>query len=170
MSDFASFLESWKIFYAALAGGTAALMGLIFLAVSLRLDMFTRSGLHEPREVAWQTFINFFWVFVYSLCFLIPQSSSLVFGLILISLSVAGTVLVVKRWMRAHKKLTLARNLVAFLPLLVCYLSLIASGIRGIWEYHALVAVEPALILLIGIAVYDAWELLFAYQKRVESD
>jgi len=165
MSDFGSFLESWNVFYTALAGGTAAVMGLIFLAVSLRLEIFARSGLHEPREVAWQTFLNFFWVFFISLYFLIPGNSQQSFGAVLAILSLIGLILVLRRWVKAHARLPLTRNIVAFVPLLLCYLALMLSGLLGIANFHFLNATAPVLVMLLGIAVNNAWELLFAYRK-----
>ena len=104
MSSLARFLEGWSTFYTAMVGGTTVLMGLVFLAVSLRLEVFTRGGLHEPREVAWQTFINFFWVFVISLVFLIPGASGTALAVILTSLSVAGLFLVLRRWRRSEHR------------------------------------------------------------------
>ncbi len=165
MNDFDTYLRSWSIFYTALAGGTTVLMGLIFLAVSLRLDVFTRSGLHEPKEVAWQTFINFFIVFVVSMVFLIPDSSSTAFAIILTSLSVLGVFLVVRRWARTRGRLSRGKSFVAFVPLLACYLVLATSSVWSFSDFRALVAVAPALIFLVGVAVYNAWQLLFAYRR-----
>ncbi len=164
MTDFGVFLNSWSTFYTALAGSTTVLMGLIFLAVSLRLDVFTRSGLHEPKEVAWQTFINFFIVFVFSMVFLIPDSSPTAFAIILTSLSALGVFLVVRRWVRAHGRLSRGRSFVAFVPLLACYLVLATSSIWSFSDFRGLVAVAPALIFLVGVAVYNAWQLLFVYR------
>ena len=158
MSSLARFLEGWSTFYTAMVGGTTVLMGLVFLAVSLRLEVFTRGGLHEPREVAWQTFINFFWVFVISLVFLIPGASGTALAVILTSLSVAGLFLVLRRWRRAYRRIPLRRSIAAFLPLLLCYFVLAVSSAWSFFDFRSLAAVAPVLVFLVGIAVYNAWE------------
>jgi len=168
MSNFLFYLDGWSTFYVALVGVTAVLMGLVFLAVSLRRDLFARSGLHEPREVAWQTFINFFWVFVVSLMFLIPGWSATAFAAVLTALNVIGVFLVARRWRRVHKKLSRSRSIVAFLPLLLVYLVLTTGSVWCFFDFHSLVAIAPALVFLVGIAVTDAWKLLFAYQRPDE--
>ena len=165
LNDFSSFLENWGVFYTALSGATAVFTGLIFLAVSLKVELFTRSGLHEPREVAWQTFLNFFWVFVISIFFLMPNNSATIFGVILSFLNVAGIFSVIRRWLKSYRNLTFLRNIIAFMPLLLCYLILFAIGIWSTFNYNALTAVAPILIILLGIAIYNAWELLFAYKS-----
>ena len=165
MNDFAAYLGSWTAFYAALVGATAALMGLIFLAVSLRVELFNRRDVPEPRHIAWQTFLNFFWVFVIGLT-LIPSISSLAFGTVLAALSVAGNLSIIRRWYRSRNYLSLNRKLVAFLPLMLCYLGITISGLVAAFaNYTALNAIAPILIFVIGVAVYNAWELLFNYQK-----
>jgi hypothetical protein len=167
MNNFFFYLESWHLFYTAMVGACAALMGLIFLAVSLRTELFTRKDVPEPRNIAWQTFLNFFCVFVIAITFLIPVTSPGALGLILAALGAAGTILVIRRWWRARTHINFKRALIAFLPLLVCYLAITGSGLSGAFHsFNDMNVIAPVTIFLIGVAIYNAWELLFSYQNR----
>jgi hypothetical protein len=169
MNHFAAYLESWNPFYIALVGACAVLMGLIFLAVSIRTDLFTGKGNSEPKSVAWQTFLNFFWVFVIGITFLIPGINLLSLGIILAVLGLAGNAMVMRRWWEARGHLSLKRALIAFLPLMLCYTGITVSSLVGaLVNYSALSAIAPILIFLIGVATYNAWELMFRYQEKAE--
>jgi hypothetical protein len=161
MEGFNVYLESWQTFYGIIAGSSAVLMGLIFLSVSLRLDLFRREARGEPRQIAWQTFVNFFWVFTTSVVFLLPGLTNLSLGLIILLMGLAAEYITSRRWRRARKHLSLGRGLVAFVPLVVCYLGLVASGLLTIfWSYTALIIIGPVSVFLIGVSIRDAWRLL----------
>jgi hypothetical protein len=165
MGSFSDYIASWNIFYAALVGATAALMGLIFLAVSLRIELFNRKDVHEPRQIAWQTFLNFFWVFVIGITFLIPGITALSLGIVLAVLGTVGVILVIRRWWRARKHLSVRQALIAFVPMLACYSAIIVSSLIGAFiAYGAFTVIAPVLIFVIGVAIYNAWELLFSYR------
>jgi hypothetical protein len=69
-------------------------------------------------------------------------------------LGVSGLSLVIRRWTIAHKHLNLKRNIIAFLPLVISYLVLACSGLWGIFDSNALVAVESARgKLMWGVAI-----------------
>jgi hypothetical protein len=161
MENFEAYLEGWRVFYGVVAGSSATLMGLIFLSVSLRLDLFKKLANKEPQQIAWQTFINFFWVFTGSLVFLLPGLTPLVLGLFILALGTSGEYISTHRWWRARNHLSASRGLIAFLPLNVCYLSLMVSGFLTIFDlYHAVVIMAPVTVFLIGISIRDAWRLL----------
>jgi hypothetical protein len=161
MEDFNTYLESWRTFHAVVAGSSATLMGLIFLSVSLHLDLFRRGAEGEPRQIAWQTFINFFWVFTIGIVFLLPNLTDLALGLIILMLGLAGGYITSRRWCQASKHLSLRRGLVAFVPLVVCYLGMVLSGLLSmLWSYNALIILAPVIVFLIGVSIRDAWRLL----------
>jgi uncharacterized membrane protein len=136
-------------------------MGLIFVSVSLHLDLFRREARGEPRQIAWQTFVNFFWVFTTSIVFLLPGLTNLSLGLIILLMGFAAEYITSRRWRRARKHLSLGRGLVAFVPLVVCYLGLVVSGLLTIFSsYTALIIIAPVSVFLIGVSVRDAWRLL----------
>jgi hypothetical protein len=165
MGSFSDYITSWNIFYAALVGATAALMGLIFLAVSLRIELFNRKDIHEPRQIAWQTFLNFFWVFVIGITFLIPRTTALSLGIVLAVLGAVGNLVVIRRWWRARNHVSLKQGLIAFVPMLACYSAIIVSSLIGAFlTFPAFTVIAPVLIFIIGVAIYNAWELLFSYR------
>jgi hypothetical protein len=167
MENISGYLENWRTFYAVLAGSSATLMGLIFVSVSLHPNLFGRETISEPKQIAWQTFINFFWVFTISVVFLVPGLTGLSMGLIVEILGIAGTIIACRRWWRARTHLSLGRALVAFVPLLVCYVSILVSGLLTIgWSYNALTIIAPVAIVLIAISVHDAWDLLIGSREH----
>jgi hypothetical protein len=161
MDNFSVYLESWRVFYGVIAGASATLMGLIFLSVSLHLDIFKKSMTKEPQQIAWQTFFNFFWAFTSSVVFLLPRLTSLSLGLIILLLGLVAEYVSSRRWWRARKHLPLNRALIAFVPLAVCYMVLTVSGFcTTLGLYRGLDAVAPVTVFLIGISIGDAWRLL----------
>jgi hypothetical protein len=136
-------------------------MGLIFLAVSLHLDLFQKKATGEPRQIAWQTFINFFWVFTISLIFLLPKLNNLSLGLIVLLLGLCGEYITCRRWWLVHKHLSVVRNFIAFFPLVICYAGIIIGAFFTIFDlYQALICIAPIAVFLIGISIRDAWRLL----------
>jgi hypothetical protein len=166
MSAFSAYLESWTLFYGALAGACAVFMGLIFLAVSLRMELFNRADFPEPRQIARQTFLDFLWVFVVAIIFLIPGTNRTSLGIIIGVLGAAGAVLVIRRWVKARRHLSFKRAILSFLPLVICFLGLVLTGVlTSCLSFHALAGVAPLLLFLLGVAIYDAWELMFSYNQ-----
>jgi hypothetical protein len=70
-------IEAWQVFFSTVALAAAGLMGLIFLSLSLKLDMLKKSKNAGIRHIAWQTFHNFFFLIMFSLVFLVPQENEL---------------------------------------------------------------------------------------------
>jgi hypothetical protein len=162
MDNFNVYLESWQVFYGVVAGSSATLMGLIFLSVSLRLDLLKKSAYREPQLIAWQTFINFFWVFICSIVFLMPELTSPSLGLIILFLGLCGECISSYYiWWESRKHRSLKRGLLGFISLSVCYLGLVISGAgTAAGYYRALIIVAPICVFLIGISIRSAWRLL----------
>jgi hypothetical protein len=59
-------------FFATLGGGAAALLGLLFVAVSINVAGIVKHD--DTRELARHTFVTFVGVFLYALFVLLPQS------------------------------------------------------------------------------------------------
>jgi hypothetical protein len=161
MNDFAAYLQQWHPFFTTMVVTAATLMGLIFLAVSLHIELFKQTQSREPKQIAWQTFVNFLTVIFVGVLFLIPGMSPPVFGVMLAILGLAGTIIVVRRWVRAAGHLPLGRALIAFIPVMACNLGMVIAGVfTAFSRTGALVAMAPIVILLLGMAVYDAWDLV----------
>jgi hypothetical protein len=77
MTDaFSASVQSWQGFYAAVAQATAALLGLLFVAVSIRLASVTAAERLELRGRVATVFSNLVSALVLSLVMLIPSQTA----------------------------------------------------------------------------------------------
>src|ERR1700727_3566134 len=90
-------LEKWATFATVAGGAAAGLTGLLFVAVSIRIDVIARS--QELRNRAAQTLALFVSVLFISLLLSIPNQSLQVLGLELLALAVVtgGGMLILDR-------------------------------------------------------------------------
>lgn len=59
VESFGQSLDEWTAFYALIGGVAATLLGLLFVAVSLRLNIFDQAEVADVRAFAHSTFISF---------------------------------------------------------------------------------------------------------------
>jgi hypothetical protein len=83
-------LADWSDFYVALAGASAALLGLLFVALSLRLNLFSRPEVADVRAFAVLTFGHFLVLVIIALLGLAPSTSARGLGLSLGALGLLG--------------------------------------------------------------------------------
>lgn len=155
-------MKGWDTF-ATLAGGAAATMtGLLFVAVSIRVDRIKESmGL---RNRAGQTLILFGTVLVASILVAIPAQADWLLGIELIILAaLTGTALYVldRRARTEQSDQPFAQLIEAVSPNLVTLLLMLAAGITLIFGVNAglYVLIAPVLTALIG-GVTSAWLFL----------
>ena len=91
---FARNLTDWSGYYTLVGGMAATLLGLLFVAVSLRLDIFRRRVLADVREFATLIFGSFLVVIVIAALALAPHGGSTSLTWILLLASVAGLLLI----------------------------------------------------------------------------
>jgi modulator of FtsH protease len=72
--QFGAILVTWHDFYVATAGATAALLGLLFVGVSINLSAINAAERIDLRTRAGQAFTNLVFVLVISLIMLVPGS------------------------------------------------------------------------------------------------
>ena len=163
-SSLARAITSWAEFYTFLGTVAATFLGLLFVAISLRLSIFHEKRVRDARDLAALTFGNFLCLVLIAGLFLIPDESRLEFGLPLIAfgvLGLAGDSYVLREAGRSDTENFSMWALGVILFLLATYLSLAVMGI-AILAGHAgalpwLVAVDAALLTT---AVFTAWLLL----------
>ena len=80
MNGFEELVREWQIFYATIAGAAATLVGLLFVAMSLNVGMFTGTESIGLRMLSRQTLSNFLYIIVFALIFLIPRQGPLGLG------------------------------------------------------------------------------------------
>lgn len=83
-------IKDWQTFYSLAGAASATLIGLLFIAASLHLDIFTDESDGELRSLAEDSLINFFHVLITALIFLVPHQTTLGVSVPLIGLGALG--------------------------------------------------------------------------------
>lgn len=158
---FSQQISQWQVFFAAVAGASATLMGLIFLSLSLKLEVLRQMKDKRIRQVAWQTFANFFFLIMFALVFLVPEQTPVGLTLPLLIICIVAIGITVSQALRARSGISVSNLLLESVPSLLAYLGMIGvtamllTGITG-----SLVWLLPIVIILLAIAVRNAWNLL----------
>lgn len=80
MSDFAQEIEAWNAFFTLAGGAAATLMGLLFVAITLRTDIRAQISGSLQKTTASHSFVGYLCVLLFSLFFLIPNQDSTSIG------------------------------------------------------------------------------------------
>jgi hypothetical protein len=155
-------VPAWGTFATVIGGGAAALTGLLFVAVSIRIDYIARS--QELRNRAAQTLSLFGTVLVIAVLMAIPGQGYRTLGAELLALAVissAGLYILDRRAKASRSDQAIARILQAVTPNTVTSVLLIAAGIVLVLGVPAglYVLVAPVLAALVG-GVASTWLLL----------
>jgi hypothetical protein len=155
-------LAAWGTFATVIGGGAAALTGLLFVAVSIRIDYIARS--QELRNRAAQTLSLFGTVLVIAVLIAIPGQGYRTLGAELLALAVissAGLYILDRRAKASRSNQAIARILQDVTPNAVTSVLLIAAGIVLVLGVPAglYVLVAPVLTALVG-GVASTWLLL----------
>jgi hypothetical protein len=155
-------LAEWETFAVITGGAAAALAGLLFVAVSIRVDVIARS--QELRNRAAQTLSLFFTVVVIAALIAIPGQGYRTLGSELLALAVitgVGLYMLDRRANAERSNQPIALILDAVSPNLLTSLLLLAAGIVLALGVHAglYVLAAPVLTALAG-GVIGAWLFL----------
>jgi hypothetical protein len=149
-------LETWGTFATITGGAAAALTGLLFVAVSIRIDYIARS--QELRNRAAQTLSLFGTVLVIAVLMAIPGQGYRALGIELLVLAViagAGLYILDRRATTSRSNQAIAPVLEAVTPNTVTSVLLLAAGIVLVLGARAglYILVAPVLAALVsGIA------------------
>jgi uncharacterized membrane protein len=160
-------LEKWATFATVAGGAAAGLTGLLFVAVSIRIDVIAKS--QELRNRAAQTLALFVTALLITVLLSIPDQSERVLGIELVALAVITGASQIVLGRRARADLTaredsahnVAATLDAVAPNAVTSILLFLAGGLLVAGLHAGldVLVLPVLAALVG-GVVSAWLLL----------
>lgn len=166
-SDSELILEKWATFATVAGSAAAGLTGLLFVAVSIRIDVIAKS--QELRSRAAQTLALFLAVLFITILISIPDQSYPVIGIELIALAVVtgGGLLVLDRRAGADTSArgtsahAVASILDSVAPNAITSILLLTAGLLLVFGVHAGVDVL-VLPVLTGLAggVWSAWLLL----------
>jgi len=165
---FSQQILQWQVFFATVAGASATLMGLIFLSISLKLDVLRQMKDKRIRQIAWQTFTNFFFLIMFALIFLVPEQTPIGLILPLFIICVVAIGITIAQALRARLTGITPLNLLKeSMPSLFAYLGMIAVImllLKGTMQ--SLVWLLPIIIVLLATAVRNAWSLLVGVQQK----
>jgi len=154
----------WDDFYLAIGGASAALTGLLFVAVSLRPREIRNSALMAGR--ARSAFYAFVTVLFVSLLSLAGTSSRLV-GIGQVGVAVAVVALsapFTKEAIQAHT-LNYQRAAIYHLGLGVVAAAGVVRVVRGAHQAAAVV-LAVGVLLLLGIALSNSWQLVLSHDAE----
>jgi len=166
-SDLAYSPAEWSSFFAAEVGASAALAGLLFVAISINLSKIIDFPHLTPRAAkAIVTLVGI--LFAASLC-LVPGHSNYLLGAELILLG-ASIWIMITVTQRAHSRgnpyispsqrfLYALLSQLSAIPIIICGASLLLSRGGGLYW------LVPAVIVSFASALLDAWVLLIEIQR-----
>ena len=167
-------------FYLGAAAASATLVGLLFVAIQINLDTFSREPDNRWRAVGRVTFTTFVMLFIMPLMFLIPKLTDSLRGWIILLAVGISVVRILQAWLpvwrgvfrgRVERVWQTAWLLVG--PLLV-YIYLGTAGLALLMGKAAAdveLSVAFALVGLFSLALRNSWNLLVevaAERKRPE--
>ena len=169
--SFGAAVAEWGDFYTYVGTVAATLLGLLFVAVSLRLNIFHRREVADVRDFALLTFANFFFLVLIALLFLVPSQSRIGLALPLALMGMLGLtgfvwfardIVMLNQMMPLWQWAYSGASLVTYGGLIVVALTLLA-GRTGALSW--LVGVDAALLTISSV---NAWLLLS--HARAEGD
>ena len=131
-------MEAWGTYATVVGGAAAALVGLLFVAVSIRVDAIAASG--ELRNRAAQTLVLFLTVLFVAVFLAVPDQSLRILGVeVLVLAIVAGSALYLLDRRAKSDRTTepLGRVLDAVAPNAATSILLMAAGLVLILNVHA---------------------------------
>jgi hypothetical protein len=164
MTDFSQAVHEWQTFYQVAGTAAATLIGLLFVAVSIHIEIFTRKAITDIHHFAALTFNCFFYVLLIAMFFLIPRLSPLGLGIPLALLGLLGLVNAViqqarsRKWQSVHQGMDLASRFNLPNLCLACLIVIAVCVMLGLTQ--SLYALVVVVILLLASAAQNAWTLL----------
>lgn len=157
----------WKDFFVATAGASAALVGLIIVAMSVNIETIVRFRSLPSR--AGTTIANLTIVVVLSIVGLVPSISSaafgiivLIFGLVALAMGIESTVQIVRNHRENPQAGVVGKSVVAVTPgaLVVVSCVLLLAGLDV-----GLYGIAAAVVLAFVGSVLNAWILLVEIRR-----
>jgi hypothetical protein len=171
MNSFSQLVHEWQIFYATIATAAATLVGLLFVAMSLNVRMFTGNKNIGLKKLAILTLTNFLYIIIFALIFLIPRQGPIGLGLPLMCNGFVGLMSTIfhLRTLLSNIPQGISRNntfvraamtLVAYLVLIiVSFLVMVRASTASLYWL-----VAPMILLLIS-ASRNTWSLLISVRE-----
>ncbi len=162
-------LVVWHEFNVALVTAAAALLGLLFVALSIHIRTLITARNAELRAVARTVFLGYVVSLTFGFLALVPQTLR-AFGLELILLNLAATIpfaAAARSGLRAtgvgyDRRVTMVQFAAGFGLFAVAFTGAIGVAVGEVWALYLSAAIA-VLSLLWG--VFNTWELIFRVQR-----
>jgi hypothetical protein len=162
----------WNLFFATTAGSSATLVGLLFLATQLHIDVFTDSQ-NRWAALAQATLTMLSVDFVLSLFFLVPQVSLQGRGLIalvVIAVAIWRSIAIwwpVVRIVEKGRRHRLAQSFwLLVLPVVAYVYTAIGAGQVVDGQSASVLTVASGIVLLFAISLRNAWRLVVSVARE----
>jgi hypothetical protein len=176
MTEFQATLESWHDFYLAVGSASAALLGLLFVGVSINLSAISAAERVDLRTRANQAFSNLLYMLALSLIVLIPgmdpASLAISFaflagmGMIRLSRRIVGLVRSGAPWRRRLATLRrMSWTLLADVALL-----LVARAVASDGNARSLPFTTVAVFVLLVGSADIAWDMMVRESDEADQD
>jgi modulator of FtsH protease len=157
-------IREWQTFYLLAGTAAATLIGLLFIAISIQLDVFHQKTSANLQFFAALTFNCFFYVLLISMMFIIPGLSPLGLGMPLLAfgiLALLGT-LIQRQRARTEPKITARFTLpiLGLIILVVCAILLMMEIAQSLYGFVIVV------LLFLSSASRNAWDLLISARVK----
>lgn len=173
--DFAADLDSWSEFFTAVAGISATLIGLLFVALGLNPRIMADDGPTGLRVWSGETFHSFLVLLIISIAWLVPSSTGETLAITLGIIGAQGIIRVVGDALRVRRdpdpNWSSRHALFRFFSPGLAYLFILWAA-TGIWRHDsgALDWFVAIVFLLLISAMVSCWELLKAVGERLGRD
>lgn len=164
MADFSEVVKSWETFYLLVGTAAVTLIGLLFVAITIHIDVIQRQSNADLELFGVLTFNSFFYVLVLAILFVIPGQSPVEFGILTFVLGGAAFLNTTRQFVKARRLEAAGmphRMVGRFLGPLLCLALVMAAAVAILVGYYqmlyGLVAVN---VFLLGSASQNAWVLL----------
>ncbi len=163
-------IATWHDFYMLAGSAAATLMGLIFVSVSLHIDIISRTEKYgDIRALAIQTFFNFLLILGFAFIFMAPSDTPFGIGTPLLILGILGLVRTARLWLRfgikaSSKDQVFSVNQIRrrlLIPNTVCFITLIAVALDVLqWHTYLIDWMVMIVIWLTISATMIAWDIM----------
>jgi len=154
-------MNDWQAAYTTIAEVAATLTGLLFVSVSVKLNVASDEERRWMLMIAKRSFMDFLAVLAVALLFLVPAVSPYVIGWAILWLGILRAVWHVSHWRTCRSLATLNMKLREYIVPMVATFGLFIAGIATLlaWSIALKVTYVLAIALLFG-ACQNAWRLL----------
>ena len=164
-------MQAWAGFYAAMAAASAALLGLLFVVVSINAPAALGPEEAVSRRLAEQAFQNYLTVLMVSLLSLFAGIGTVVFGWVTLAATASWTVWVVVRFVqvvlaRSERRFWLVgvrRHLTSLIGFAMMLFAASRMALNWADDYNWLAA---STLVLMFSATTVSWELLNRIARR----